>query len=94
MSKMTPKEMAGQIGGVADPRNASERPLMWATTARISPSFNRSLKYGMALAGSPFATTCRRSSSVGGCPGGVDLYLKNPCVKSRGRGIIDGAAEH
>src|SRR6266568_1461686 len=46
----------------------------------------------MALAGKPFATTCIKSASVGGWPAAVDLYLNWPRVKSRGRGISDGAA--
>ena len=75
------------------PLNALENCLTCATTASIPLSLNRSRKYGIALAGSPLATICFTSSSVGGCPCGVDLNLNSPSVKSRrGRGISDGAA--
>ena len=45
----------------------------------------------MPLALRPLVTTAIRSSSLGGASSGVDLYLNSPWVKSRGRGIIDGA---
>ena len=57
----------------------------------MSASLKVPRKYGMALACKPSVTTLMRSSSLGGAPSGVDLYLNWPAVKSRGRGIIDGA---
>ena len=59
--------------------------------SRISAAVSTSRKYGIALACSPLATTRARSSSVGGWAAGVDLYLKRPRVRSRGRGMSDGA---
>src|SRR2546426_7491928 len=38
------------------------------------------------------STTWIKSASVGGWPAAVDLYLNWPRVKSRGRGMSEGAA--
>ena len=63
-----------------------------STTAFNSSVESSPAKYGIALAGRPSRIVRRRSSSVGGSPDAVDLYLNLPDEKSRGRGNIDGAA--
>src|SRR5262249_62264843 len=88
---------AGPRGGIrtgcATPlENPGDSVLTYRTISRISSALSRPRKYGIALACSPLATIRARSSSVGGSVAGVDLYLKRPRVKSRGRGIRDGAA--
>src|SRR5262249_30253370 len=66
--------------------------LTYRTISRLSLAVSTSPKYGIALACRPLATTRARSSSLRGWGAGVDLYLKRPRVRSRGRGISEGAA--
>ena len=87
------RKRRGNFDGVCRGReNAVENDFSVSTTAASSSAESRSAKYGIALAGRPSRTVRKRSSSVGGSPAGVDLYLKIPDEKSRGRGDIDGAA--
>ena len=72
--------------------NAFENDFTCSTTALNSSVVSSPAKYGIALAGRPSRTVRRRSTSVGGSPAAVDLYLNLPDEKSRGRGNIDGAA--
>jgi hypothetical protein len=72
--------------------NALEKDFTCSTAAPNSSLESSPAKYGIALAARPSRIVRRRSSSVGGSPGAVDLYLKLPDVKSRGRGNIEGAA--
>src|SRR5207244_1275821 len=79
-------------GAGAGRSNPRDMLFTYATTARVSTEASMSRHSGMALAAKPFATTCIKSASVGGWPAAVDLYLNWPRVKSRGRGISEGAA--
>lgn len=101
MNKAWPRSIlarsAGTRAGIliafgAPAAKSGDRLFTWPTTARISSALRRSRKYGIALACRPFVTTRIRSSSDGSSPGAVDLNLKRPRVKSRGRGMSDGAA--
>ncbi len=78
--------------GAPGRENAVENDFTCCTTAVSSSADSNPAKYGIALAGRPSRTVRMRSSSVGGSPAAVDLYLKIPDEKSRGRGNIDGAA--
>ncbi len=85
--------IAGGISmGLRARENAVENDFTCCTTAASSSAVSSPSKYGIALAGRPSRTVRMRSSSVGGSSAAVDLYLKTPDEKSRGRGNIDGAA--
>src|ERR1700737_272897 len=64
--------------------NALEYDFTCATTAFNSSVESSPAKYGIALAGRPSRTVRRRSSSAGGSPAPVDLYLNLPDEKWRG----------
>ena len=83
---------AGISMGLPGWENPVENDFICCTTAASSSADNKSAKYGIALAGRPSRTVRNRSSSVGGSAAALDLYLKIPSEKSRGRGNIDGAA--
>src|ERR1035441_3709386 len=83
---------AGISMGRPGRENALEYDFTCSTTAFNSSVESSPAKYGIALAGRPSRIVRRRSSSVGGSPDAVDLYLNLPDEKSRGRGNIDGAA--
>ena len=83
---------AGISMGLPGRENTPENDFTSCTTAFSSSAESSPAKYGIALAGRPSRTVRRRSSSVGGSAAAVDLYLKTPDEKSRGRGDIDGAA--
>jgi hypothetical protein len=72
--------------------NALEYDFTCSTTAFNSSVESSPPKCGIARVVRPSRTVRRRSSSVGGSPAAVDLYLNLPDEKSRGRGNIDGAA--
>ena len=91
--------LSGELGieggismGLPGRENAVENDFTCCTTAASSSVESSPAKYGIALLGRPSRTVRTRSSSVGGSPAAVDLYLKIPDEKSRGRGNIDGAA--
>ena len=83
---------AGISMGLPGRENTLENDFTSCTTAFSSSAESSPAKYGIALAGRPSRTVRRRSSSEGGSAAAVDLYLKTPDEKSRGRGDIDGAA--